>query len=178
MPLLLGWTGMRGVVSLAAALAIPVTLADGSNFPYRNLILFITFVVILLTLVVQGLTLPYLIRRSNLFDAMMKDESEEQTKQKMKQGLKQHVHDFLKDNYGDELSNHPLLEKMMKQWEERAKGADNGSMNEKTKAMFVALLESQRKYLTKLNNDPSIDEAIIRQQLYQLDLEEERIKTI
>ena len=75
---------MRGVVSLAAALAIPVTLADGSNFPYRNLILFITFVVILLTLVVQGLTLPYLIKRSNLFDAMMKDESEEQTKQKMK----------------------------------------------------------------------------------------------
>ncbi|RYD87394.1 MAG: Na+/H+ antiporter, partial [Sphingobacteriales bacterium] len=49
MPLLLGWTGMRGVVSLAAALAIPVTL-NGAAFPHRNLILFITFVVILLTL--------------------------------------------------------------------------------------------------------------------------------
>jgi CPA1 family monovalent cation:H+ antiporter len=60
MPLLLGWTGMRGVVSLAAALAIPVTLENGTPFPYRNLILFITFVVILLTLLVQGLTLPYL----------------------------------------------------------------------------------------------------------------------
>jgi len=178
MPLLLGWTGMRGVVSLAAALAIPVTLGDGSNFPYRNLILFITFVVILLTLVVQGLTLPRLIKRSQLFDAMMRDESEEETRQKMKQGLKQHVHHFLKNNYGDELSNHPLLEKMMKQWEEKAKGTDSSSMNEKSKAMFVALLESQRKYLTELNNDPSIDEAIIRQQLYQLDLEEERIKTI
>jgi CPA1 family monovalent cation:H+ antiporter len=57
-PVLLGWTGMRGVVSLAAALSIPVQLADGTAFPQRNLILFITFVVILSTLVVQGLTLP------------------------------------------------------------------------------------------------------------------------
>lgn len=61
-PLLLGWTGMRGVVSLAAALSIPLTLADGTPFPQRNLILFITFVVILLTLVVQGLTLPVLLK--------------------------------------------------------------------------------------------------------------------
>jgi len=67
MPLLLGWTGMRGVVSLAAALAIPVTLEGGVAFPYRNLILFITFVVILLTLLVQGLTLPYFIKRTGFF---------------------------------------------------------------------------------------------------------------
>lgn len=60
MPLFLGWTGMRGVVSLAAALAIPITLSNGDFFPYRNLILFITFVAILLTLLVQGLTLPFL----------------------------------------------------------------------------------------------------------------------
>ena len=59
---------MRGVVSLAAALAIPVTLDNGQNFPHRNLILFITFIVILLTLVVQGLTLPFLINRSKLFE--------------------------------------------------------------------------------------------------------------
>ena len=52
MPLMLGWTGMRGVVSLAAALAIPITLENGLPFPNRNLILFITFVVILLTLLI------------------------------------------------------------------------------------------------------------------------------
>ncbi len=69
-PLLLGWTGMRGVVSLAAALAIPITLDNGTAFPQRNLILFITFVVILLTLLVQGLTLPYFITRSKLFDGL------------------------------------------------------------------------------------------------------------
>src|SRR3990170_7422865 len=54
-PLIIGWAGMRGVVSLAAALSIPVYLSDGSAFPQRNLILFITFMVILVTLVFQGL---------------------------------------------------------------------------------------------------------------------------
>ena len=53
---------MRGVVSLASALAIPLMTDDGKDFPHRNLILFITFVVILATLVFQGLTLPLFIR--------------------------------------------------------------------------------------------------------------------
>jgi monovalent cation/hydrogen antiporter len=56
------WTGMRGVVSLAAALSIPLTVAGGGLFPHRDLILFLTFCVILVTLVVQGLTLPLLLR--------------------------------------------------------------------------------------------------------------------
>jgi Na+/H+ antiporter len=58
----IGWTGMRGVVSLAAALALPTVLKDGSPFPQRDMILCLTFCVILVTLVLQGLTLPRLIR--------------------------------------------------------------------------------------------------------------------
>lgn len=57
-----GWTGMRGVISLAAAISLPETLPDGSPFPERNLIIFLTFSVILVTLVFQGLTLAPLIR--------------------------------------------------------------------------------------------------------------------
>ncbi|HEV3438943.1 MAG TPA: Na+/H+ antiporter [Gemmata sp.] len=57
-----GWTGMRGVVSLAAALALPQTLPDGQPFPGRSLIQFLTFAVIFTTLVGQGLTLPLVIR--------------------------------------------------------------------------------------------------------------------
>jgi CPA1 family monovalent cation:H+ antiporter len=60
---IIGWCGMRGIVSLAAALALPATLANGSAFPERDLIIFLTFVVIAVTLVVQGLTLKPLIRR-------------------------------------------------------------------------------------------------------------------
>lgn len=59
---LVAWTGMRGVVSLAAAMALPMTTQSGQPFPARDLIVFITFVVILVTLVVQGLSLPPLIR--------------------------------------------------------------------------------------------------------------------
>ena len=57
-----GWTGMRGVIALAAALALPHELPGGVPFPQRSLIVFITFCVILATLVAQGLTLPPLIR--------------------------------------------------------------------------------------------------------------------
>jgi len=178
MPLILGWSGMRGVVSLAAALAIPITLDNGTAFPQRNLILFITFVVILLTLVVQGLTLPYFIERSNIFNDLTNGESEEHGRKKMKQGLKQHIYEFLKHKYENELNGHAGFEKMLHMWEERTKAADDTWMNEKTKGVFIELLESQRQYLTELNKDPKIDEEMIRKQLYQIDLEEERLKII
>jgi Na+/H+ antiporter, bacterial form len=179
MPMLLGWTGMRGVVSLAAALAIPVKLDNGMAFPHRDLILFITFVAILLTLLVQGLTLPYLIKRTALFDGIFNEEEEEATRMKMKQGLKQHVYQFLKSKYEADLIGMAGMDKFMKQWEERAKSMEADTwMNEKTKTIFIELLASQREYLTELNKDPKIDEEIIRQQLYQLDLEEERLRIV
>ncbi|KAA8963994.1 Na+/H+ antiporter [Mycobacterium sp.] len=59
----IGWTGMRGGVSLAAALAIPLRLADGSPFPYRDLVLVVAAAVIVVTLVVQGMSLPWLLSK-------------------------------------------------------------------------------------------------------------------
>ena len=178
MPALLGWTGMRGVVSLASALAIPVTLADGTAFPQRDLILFITFVAILLTLLVQGLTLPYFIEKTRLFHGIFDEAKEEDTRKKMKQGLKQHMADLLKEKYASHFNEHAGMHKFVEQWEERAKATEDNWMNEKTKVIFREMLESQRTYLTELNKDVKIDEEIIRQQLYQIDLEEERLKII
>jgi CPA1 family monovalent cation:H+ antiporter len=63
---IVSWCGMRGIVSLAAALALPTQIDDGNFFPYRDLIIFLTFVVILVTLVVQGLTLAPIIRQVKL----------------------------------------------------------------------------------------------------------------
>jgi len=60
---IMGWCGMRGIVSLAAALALPLALADGTPFPYRDAMIFFTFAIIAVTLVLQGSTLPVLIRR-------------------------------------------------------------------------------------------------------------------
>lgn len=79
---IIAWTGMRGVVSLAAALAIPLAIQNGDSFPDRDLILFLTFIVILATLVVQGLSLPLLIRWLGVKDdgSMEKEEREARLK--------------------------------------------------------------------------------------------------
>jgi CPA1 family monovalent cation:H+ antiporter len=68
-----GWSGMRGIVSLAASLALPLT-AEGSVFPYRDLILFLAFALILFTLVVQVPTLPLLVRRVRMMGDMRSGE--------------------------------------------------------------------------------------------------------
>jgi CPA1 family monovalent cation:H+ antiporter len=76
---LVAWTQMRGVVSLAAALALPITLRSGEPFPFRSAIIFVTFVVILVTLVAQGLTLPALIRALKVETASEEGGDEEVT---------------------------------------------------------------------------------------------------
>jgi monovalent cation/hydrogen antiporter len=73
---IVAWSGMRGVVSLAAAFALPLTLSDGNPFPGRNYILFLTFSVILATLVLQGLSLPLLIRKLGITNDGEADEEE------------------------------------------------------------------------------------------------------
>ena len=178
LPLMLGWTGMRGVVSLAAALAIPVTLANGAEFPYRNLILFITFIVILLTLLLQGLTLPHLITRSGIFTVLMNETAEKTTRKKMKQDLHAHVFKFLQEKHAMKTEADPGMEKLLQHWEAKGKASEDDSMNENMKTLFIEMLEIQRIYLTELNKDDTIDEDIIRQQFYQIDLEEERLRTI
>jgi CPA1 family monovalent cation:H+ antiporter len=74
---ILGWSGMRGVVSMAAALALPETLASGAPLPGRNLLIFLAFSVTLATLVLQGLTLPLLIKLLGVQDSADADAEEE-----------------------------------------------------------------------------------------------------
>ena len=71
------WSGMRGAVSLAAALALPLHTNTGEPFPGRDLIQFITFSLILVTVVGQGLTLPWVIRRLGVIDDGSEEENEE-----------------------------------------------------------------------------------------------------
>jgi CPA1 family monovalent cation:H+ antiporter len=180
MPLLLGWTGMRGVVSLAAALAIPIKLDDGTDFPHRNLILFITFVVILLTLTIQGLTLPYIIRKSKIFDDFIEDEDESGSKKMMKLALRSHVYQFFKTKHetGDYGDSHIHIERLMRYWEERAEDDAESWITDEIKQVLIEMFDSQRQFLEELNNDPTINEEIIRHQLFQIDLEEERLKML
>ena len=177
LPLLLGWTGMRGVVSLAAALAIPITLQNNQPFPYRNLILFITFLVILLTLLIQGLTLPYFIKRSKLFDNS--DELPEgETKHKIRTELAVYTVKLLKEKQQKGLLNDAHLLRMVDQWENKINQPENFKMSAEAKQNYLQILEDQRKFLAGLNKDPQLNEDLIRRQIYQIDLEEERIKLL
>lgn len=78
LPTVLSWAGMRGVISLAMALSLPHALPDGSPFPQRSSIILITFVVILITLVVQGITLPFLVKWIKLDEVDERMSPEEQ----------------------------------------------------------------------------------------------------
>jgi Na+/H+ antiporter len=177
LPLLLGWTGMRGVVSLAAALAIPITLQNGEAFPHRNLILFITFSVILLTLLVQGLTLPYFIRRSGLF-VDGEEQPEEAGKKQIKTELVSFTVGLLREKREQgQLTDGHLLN-MIEQWEHKMDHPDNFRMTTEARRRYLEVLESQRQFLMTLNRDPKLDENLVRSQIHQIDLEEERIKMI
>ncbi|WP_442588077.1 Na+/H+ antiporter [Pedobacter sp. AW31-3R] len=177
-PTVLGWAGMRGVVSLAAALSIPVQLSDGREFPQRNLILFITFIVILLTLLLQGLTLPVLIRKMKLSDP---DQllSEEEADQQLKKELAAHVLHYLKENHSEALVGQPVLQQMVLKWEQKLLDTQDVAISEELRRIYQDLLEEQRNWLLAKNrNEQLLDEDIIRKNLLTLDLEEEKLRSV
>lgn len=176
LPLMLGWTGMRGVVSLAAALSIPITL-NGSPFPHRNLILFITFMVILLTLLIQGLTLPAIIKSFN-FSSYTKELSDEEAKIRVKNHLVVETVRLLKEKHEKGLYQDPHLQKMITLWENKINQPEKLKMTGEAKTNYLELLENQRQFLVGLRSDPELHEEHIRWQIYQIDLEEERIKLL
>jgi CPA1 family monovalent cation:H+ antiporter len=91
---LIGWTGMRGVIALAAAISLPELLEDGSPFPQRDILIFLTFFVILVTLVVQGLTLPLLIRKLHLILPTDASGEEKQARRQMLSVAIDHILDL------------------------------------------------------------------------------------
>lgn len=176
-PLILGWTGMRGVVSLAAALSIPVTLADGTAFPHRNLILYITFIVILVTLVLQGLTLPVLIKKVKLpvyNDHLPEDETEKLVREELAKASL----NYLTENHKAELEHSIHLQKLVNQWQTQLQSEEIVVIPGNIKSIYKNILDNQRKLLLYKNkNEQRIDEEIIRKFLHQIDLEEEKIKS-
>jgi len=183
-PLVLGWAGMRGVVSLAAALSVPVLIYEAQPFPYRNLILFITFIVILVTLVFQGLTLPWLIRKVKPED---KSTTIPEHKQEIiiQKKIAQASLQFLEEKYGKEpvqnehLNN--LLERLkldlrfFNQELEEINNAEGNSLKSYP-AIYLELLERQRRLLNEMNRLAEFDEELIRKYLSLIDLEEFKIR--
>lgn len=174
-PFILGWAGMRGVVSLAAALAIPVTLADGTPFPHRNLISYITFIVILVTLVLQGLTLPLIIKKIKLpdfNDHLPEEEAEDLIREELaKESLR-----YLTQHHPAELEQNHHLQKLALQWQNQLNPDGSPGVTEHTRVIYKTVLEKQRQVLLHKNKqEQRVDEELIRKFLHKIDLEEEKL---
>jgi CPA1 family monovalent cation:H+ antiporter len=177
-PLVIGWAGMRGVVSLAAALSIPVQLTDGTAFPQRDLVLFITFVVILCTLVVQGLTLPPLIRKLKLVDpdATM---SQEDIETLIRKQLADEALHHLEHKYAELLKTDHTLQQLARKWESSSVDSDGAIMTAAGKTVYRDILHHQMKWLRAKNRQElTLNEEIIRKYLRYLDLEEEKLEFV
>ena len=183
-PLILGWAGMRGVVSLAAALSIPLLISEGQAFPHRNLILFITFIVILVTLVFQGLTLPWLIRKVEPGDKSTTIPEHEQELIIQKKIARASLQ-FLEEKYGeDRVRNEHLdnlfarlridLKSLDQELEESNDTKENASKS--YQSIYLELLEQQRLLLNEINRLAEFDEELIRKYLSLIDLEEFKIR--
>lgn len=183
-PIIFGWAGMRGVVSLAAALSIPLFIDEGQAFPYRNLILFITFIVILVTLVLQGLTLPWVIRKVNLEHnlSLIPQRKQEIIIQKK---IAQYSLQYLEDKYGQDWPHNEHLNNLqarlkidLKLLNLELENPDNvnESSRENYQRIYLELLEHQRKLLNEMNRRAEFDEELIRKYLSLTDLEEFKIR--
>jgi CPA1 family monovalent cation:H+ antiporter len=183
-PLIAGWAGMRGVVSLASALSIPLLVGEGQEFPYRNLILFITFIVILVTLVLQGLTLPWLVRKLDIKDRFTAIPPQKQETIIQKK-LSQYSLKFLEDRYGEDWPQNEHLHNLRARLNIDVKILNkdlenientNGSPIKDFQQVYLELLEQQRKLLNEMNHKAEFDEDVIRKYLSLIDLEEYKLR--
>lgn len=176
-----GWTGMRGVVALAAAIALPETLADGKPFPERNLIVFLTFSVILVTLVLQGLTLPPLIRALGLAGTENNKTEEEEARRIITSSALAHLEEARRQDLPDFAV---VYDDIGRRYARRLaslnkENTEDYNMNAKQidryRAIIRELLRVERKTAVRLRNEGRINDEVLRRIERELDLSETRM---
>lgn len=178
---IVAWTGMRGVVSLAAALAIPLTLADGSPFPGRDLILFLTCAVIVATLVVQGLTLPTLIRWLKVTDDGADEQEEHKARLKANQAALARLNEL--DQSGTLSAE--IVQRMRVEYEDRIRQLELGDPSDghASHRLFAPdyehlsrdILDVERRMILQLRNEHVINDEVLRRIQRDIDLAEARL---
>jgi CPA1 family monovalent cation:H+ antiporter len=175
----IGWTGMRGVIALAAAVSIPEVI-NGQEFASRNLIVFLTFSVILVTLVLQGLTLPTVIRALGLAgEAGMEPEEREARRLAVKEALKYlqagregksesfaHAYDDLIDRY-----EHRLAEVNE---DDSEQGVTKSQVYQELVQAARGALDAERRTIIHLRDEGAISDDVLRKIERVLDLEESK----
>lgn len=175
---IVGWAGMRGVIALAAAIALPQTLANGAPFTQRNLIIFLAFSVILVTLVLQGLTLPPLIRVLGLAGAAGPDTEEEEARRIILQAALKYLEDREKQDKPEFIEIYKDLTHHYRTRLATVAGTDTlgdaGSTEQYRRHVEVSreLLRVERQTAVRLRNQRRINDESLRKLEHELDLSE------
>ena len=173
---------MRGVVSLAAALAIPLTMQSGEPFPDRDLILFLTFIVILATLVVQGLSLPPLIRSLGVKDDGSMAREEREARLKANQTALARLNQIAEHNP----AKADALERLRIEYEDhirQVEGAERENagtplrlFSSEYERLSHEALQVERRTILKLRNEDAISDEVLRRIQRDIDLAEARLR--
>jgi CPA1 family monovalent cation:H+ antiporter len=172
------WSGFRGAVSLAAALAVPATTLSGAPFPDRSLLIFIVIFVILVTVLVQGSTLPAVIRWAKVPDDVAYGRELEMARTRGVQAALDALPTVADEvGIGDDLRR-----RLQKEYEEKAalaRATEDGSADarlvkgkEKVRRVRLGVLEHKRQEITALRNQNLIDDIVLRELQNEMDLEE------
>jgi Na+/H+ antiporter len=175
--LIVGWTGMRGVIALAAAISLPELLDDGTPFPQRDVLIFLTFCVILVTLVVQGLSLPYMIRKMGLVVLEGANGEERQARRQMLEAAIDRIRVLRsRENPKDEA----ILDDLLHHYQERMEETDSVSAphamgattQEQYRRLEAELRAIERSTILRLRNQNHINDEVLRTLERELDLQD------
>jgi CPA1 family monovalent cation:H+ antiporter len=179
-----GWTGMRGVIALAAALSLPERLANGDPFPQRSLIIFLTFIVIFVTLVLQGLTLPWIIRKLGLAHAAGPNCEEREARRIIAQTVLDRIEEARAQ---DRPEFAPIYDDLNHHYRHRLAAArtgqqpDTNDMSEhivRAQDLSLELLRTERETALALRSEGRISDDVLRTLEYDLDLREAQLTPI
>lgn len=178
---LVAFTGMRGAVSLAAALAIPATLDGGETFPMRDLIILLAYVVIIGTLVGQGLMLPLLIRWVGLDDGAHHEAREAKARVKASEAAIERIEELLGEAWVAEPTANRmrgLYEFRIRRFRARLDDEDDGGIEDQSQAyqrLRREVIDAERRELIRLRDIGFITAEVQHRIERDLDLEDERL---
>ena len=182
--LIMAWSGSRGVVSLATALAMPFVLSNGDNFPQRSLILFLAFAVILVTLVIQGLSLPLLIKLLGVKPDKVHTDEEAKLRLLMATSVISFIDNDLPDTLNQDVKTQiksryaEVVGYLTNASEIRTKSEMKANKNAISSQLYEAqskINTMQRDILIGFHKDGSFDQTTIRQLERELDHEEQEL---
>lgn len=169
---LVAWTSMRGIVSLATALALPLTLADGTAFPRRAEIVLITMVVILITLVVQGLTLEPIIRAFKFVPEHLHYDEERLARREAARRGAEALEDMSRESWADARD----VEWLRSELRDRLRLHEHhGGGTPGRRTLRVGMIRAERRVLIRLRNEGAISDEVLRELEQELDLEAIRV---